>query len=73
MAEILKLAIPVTFGQQVQFLSSEYADSIRSRYRGRRLITDDNMGNGNDGPNAGHAHRFTQVGRPVLAARVISG
>ena len=28
-----------------QFYAMEYADSLRERYRGNRLITDDNMGN----------------------------
>jgi spermidine synthase len=41
--EVLHLAdinIPST-----QFYAMEYADSLRERYRGNRLITDDNMGN----------------------------
>jgi spermidine synthase len=42
---MLSLSTPVTEGEEKNFVTTELADSIRRRYRGRRLITDDNMGN----------------------------
>jgi hypothetical protein len=48
--EILALAHPGTVSDTEQFLSSEYAETIRQRYAKLRLITDDNMGTEWDEP-----------------------
>jgi spermidine synthase len=44
LSEMLALADTVQFGNPEELMTMEYAGTIRGRYRGRRLITDDNMG-----------------------------
>jgi spermidine synthase len=44
LSEMLALADTVQSGNPEELMTMEYAGTIRERYRGRRLITDDNMG-----------------------------
>jgi hypothetical protein len=42
--EIMQMLEPVDFGEDKQFFSTEFGGSIRRRYAGLSMITDDNMG-----------------------------
>jgi spermidine synthase len=44
LSEMLALADTVQLSNPEELMTMEYAGTIRERYRGRRLITDDNMG-----------------------------